>query len=293
MGAPTPGPCQPWVTTEGLRGLVNVREAIAKATADATKPTNPLPVSEETVDLVLSLAVGTATEVLFNLSGRRYAGECRAKIRPVARPTNVDTLGMMYHAYAYTGYGGAGAMSGQMASAMSTYGDNDPPVIVFDDYPVRSILEVKIDGVVIPANEYELRANRELVRMRVNSTTQSTERTGWPTSQVQDLPDTEPNTFSITYTYGADCGDGGRSACLKLAEMYACSNLGDKNRYPERMTNLSRQGVSVQVASVVDIMKQGGTGLYEVDLWLQTVNPSKQRQRSLVWSPSRPGNRRQ
>jgi hypothetical protein len=292
MSAPVPGPSEPWVTSDDLREMVNVRKAIAKAIEDSTKASNETPISTQMIDDVLSRAVGMATEVLFDLSGRRYAGENRATIRPVYRPVNADTLGMMRHSYSYGGYGGGSrAMSAQ--TAFTTYGNNDPPVIEFDDYPIRSIVEVKINGVIIPPDEYYLRGNKELVRMRVSATSTPTQQWGWPMAQVQDLPDTEPGTFSITYTYGADPGEGGRGACLQLAEMYACSNLGDKNRYPERMTSITRQGVSAQVASIVDVMKEGGTGLYVVDMWLKSVNPSKQRQRSLVWSPSRPSNRRQ
>jgi hypothetical protein len=61
--------------------------------------------------------------------------------------------------------------------------------------------------------------------------------------------------------------------------------LGDANQYPERVTNIVRQGVSMQVASVIDIMKTGGTGIRTVDMWIMSVNPQKRRKRPVVWSP--------
>lgn len=104
-------------------------------------------------------------------------------------------------------------------------------------------------------------------------------------SQINDLPDTEVGTFAITYSYGQDPGEGGRLACLKLAEYLALPMFGDSTRYPQRVTGFTRQGVSAMVVDVMDVLNKGSLGIYEVDSWLLAVNPHKARKRSSVWSP--------
>jgi hypothetical protein len=44
----------------------------------------------------------------------------------------------------------------------------------------------------------------------------------------------------------------------------------------------------VDIADSLDILKEGGTGLTSVDLWLHSVNPDARPQRAGVWSPDVP-----
>jgi hypothetical protein len=162
-----------------------------------------------------------------------------------------------------------------------------PPEIPLDNYPVTGIIEVKIDGVVIPPDEYELRNGRTVVRLRTSASANPTERWGWPTSQVGDLPDTENGTFSITYTYGQDPGDGGRLAAVKLAEYLVLPSFGGVTDFPTRVTDVTRQGISAKVTDAIDLLNKGTTGIYAVDLWLKSVNPSDARRQSVAWSPDR------
>ena len=288
MSAAMPGPGEPWIDVPTLLQSPVVREAIGKAEKKATSLT-PDPISQEYLDRLLARSVGMATEILFDLSGKRFTGKCGPKtIRPVARPLDADTLGLIYRGYGPNGYGIVGMGSSSAPPAISWYGVTYAPEIELPDFPIRDVLSVYIDGVLIPADEYELRDDRSLIRMRPTQSSVPTERYGWPTAQNLDIPDTQQGTFSITYTYGTDPGDGGRVACLKFAEVLACGALGDHSRYPERLQSISRQGVSMQVASVVDALKEKGTGIYEVDVWLLAVNPSRLRRRAVAWSPDRP-----
>jgi hypothetical protein len=183
--------------------------------------------------------------------------------------------------------------TGGEPGAFNQFGEQYPPIIEITTTPVREIVQVKIDGTVIPPIEYELRDFKQLVRIRPTASYTPTARWGWPTSQIEDLPDTEVGTFSITYMYGADPGEMGRVACLKLAEALLLPQLGDSTHYPERVTNIVRQGVSVQVASVIDVIKMGGSGIYEVDFFILSVNPNRGRRQAVAFSPDRPPNRRQ
>jgi hypothetical protein len=64
------------------------------------------------------------------------------------------------------------------------YGYVQPPMVELVPYPVTEIIEVWIDGVVIPPAEYQLQDFRTLVRMRPIPSFTPTERFGWPTCLV-------------------------------------------------------------------------------------------------------------
>lgn len=284
--ANTTGPCQPWIPTERLRRNVYVKRAVTKATRAADS--DDFPITEPEIDYMLASALATATDVLYGLSGRRFPGECTVTIRPLARPSDADLHGLVFRGYGLIGTGLLGANATSSPPALSMFGVSQAPEIAFEDYPVRQILEVKIDGDIIPADEYELRDQQTLIRTLPTASSQPTDRYGWPTSQRMDLPDTEPNTFSITYTYGADCGEGGRRACELLAAAWVCDELGDETRLPDRATSVERQGVTIQMASSEDLLQRGRTGIVQVDAWLQAVNPNNLTEDALVLTPDRP-----
>jgi hypothetical protein len=282
MAAPRTQLCSPWITSADVASLPPVAKALEKF-ADR----------EQGMTLCGQAADG-ASRILYELSGRRFPGVCGpVTIRPVSRPVDADTRGWVNRGWSYGGIGSASMMTLGMPPVVSGYGENDPPVITIYDYPVNEIVSVYIDGVLIPTDEYEVRNFRDLVRMRTTGNSSPTERWGWPTSQVEDLPDTEPGTFSVTYTYGMVPDYGGIIAAKKLAEVFALPQLGDVSRYPERLASISRQGVSASVANPMDLLQKGMTGIYEVDLWLKSINPNGNRRQAMVWSPDRAPNRRQ
>jgi len=284
-GQPRTGPCSPWITGSDLGSFDWVAKAAAKWLANTTDP--PQPRTQAQLDALYADAATQASELLYELSGRIFTGACGpVTIRPVARPSDADTRGIRglgagswYYSWG-SGYGATPDMG-----TVARYGRTDPPTIVLGGYPVTAILEVKIDGVVIPPDEYELRDYKQLVRMRPTAASAPTERYGWPTSQLQDLPDDQPGTFSVTYTYGVAPLASGVLACRKLAEYLALPQLGDTTKVPQRVTSVQRQGISAMVVDVMDIVKTGRTGIYEVDIWLRSVNPHQNARQAAVYSP--------
>lgn len=266
-----------------------VMQAVAKVNSKSTVWT------DTQLNALYANAANQASEILYSLSGRQFTGECGpVTIRPVARPIDADNRGSVSRgAWNYGGWGTGSQSHFGMPAVLSSYGQNEPPVIEIFDYPVNKIVEVKIDGVVIPPDEYELRDQKHLVRMRPTAESDPTDRWGWPTSQVQDLPDTQEGTFSITYTYGQDPGYAGRLACTVFAAYLLIPQLGDTSAYPQRVVNINRQGVAMQIASPIDILNKGMTGIEEVDAWILAVNPNKMRRQSVAFTPDRPPNRRQ
>lgn len=253
-----------------------------------SSPPNVEPLTDDQVQALCAQAADTATQILYLKAGKQFTGLCGpVTVRPVFRPTNADTRGWVFAGGGGWGYGwGASAMGNLgMPPVLALYAEEVGPVIPLPDFPVNEIIRVKIDGVIIPPDEYELRGHRDLLRMRPTSDFVPTERWGWPTSQIPDLPDTQQGTFSVTYTYGQDPGQGGRDAAVALAEFLVLPAFGAPGEYPQRTTTIVRQGVSMQIASAVDIMKSGGTGVYAADLWLASVNPKQHTRRPRVWSP--------
>lgn len=55
-----------------------------------------------------------------------------------------------------------------------------------------------------------------------------------------------------------------------------------ETRLPSTITSISRQGVSQTFTTVLDLMKEGATGIYEVDLFLSQYNVTRSRTRPRV-----------
>jgi hypothetical protein len=61
---------------------------------------------------------------------------------------------------------------------------------------------------------------------------------------------------------------------------------------PQRITSVSRQGVSYTILDQQDFLDELRTGIYEIDLYLKTANPDKARRPAKVFSPDMPVARR-
>jgi hypothetical protein len=237
-----------------------------------------------------------ASDILYELSGRVYPGECGpVTVRPVSRPTDMDTRAWgatLSTVGCVASQGFASAYGSFNPGVVAHYGSIEPPTIELP-YAVTEIVQVKIDGEVIPPAEYELRDFKSLVRTRLSAGRVPVARYGWPTSQIMDLPDTEPGTFSVTYMFGVAPPASGLLAVRKLAECLVLPQLGSTEHYPKRVTNVARQGVTAAITDVMDLVMKGGTGIYEVEVFLNSVNPNRNARQAAVWSPDlgRPGRR--
>jgi hypothetical protein len=288
MTQPRNGPCSPWINGDDVRSQPSISKAITKLGAAAP--------SSEDVLRICARAASASSTILYRLSGRVFTGPCGpVTIRPVARPADVDTRFWLSNnmGWGYSISWGACNYYGLGVGGVAThFGCSNPSEIEFGEYPITSIESVYIDGILIPTNEYEVRDHKTLVRLRTSASEIPTARWGWPTCQIPDIPLTEQGTFGVTYNYGQEVDEGGKLAALKFAEVLALPSLGDTTSYPTRVTAISRQGVSAQVASVIDVVKDHGLGIYEVDAWLLAVNPTKAKRQAKVWSPDLGRNRR-
>jgi hypothetical protein len=130
------------------------------------------------------------------------------------------------------------------------------------------IVSVEIDGVVVAADEYELREETWLVR----------------------LEGTWPCQTEVTYIYGKTPPESGRRAALKLAcEVYkSCTPGAGDCELPTGVTRVTRQGVTIERAFMQrDPDGVWRTGMAAVDFFLNSVNPNGIPRRATFWSPSR------
>jgi hypothetical protein len=153
--------------------------------------------------------------------------------------------------------------------------------------PVERILEVRIDGILLGADNYRVDNRRKLVAMG---------DVCWPTCQDLSKPAGQAGTWSVTYQRGEPVPAAGRWAAGLLAcqLMLACepASVGDC-ALPGNLQRIAREGIEMDLAPLTiggedGSVSFGKTGIPEVDLWLAAYNPGGHRGRSRVYSPDRP-----
>jgi hypothetical protein len=259
FGPGTTPPCSAWTTRAGVASCC---AGFADDTTDAQ-----------------DAAIRAATEILYEVSNGLYPGECG----PVTvRPCNQACSCWGPWSYGL-GYSWDPTRSLWACDAKAC-GCSPTSDVVLSGVPIREIVEVTIDGVALDADEYNLMEPNRLVRLR--DITAPHVRLVWPGCQAMDLPDTEEGTFSVTYTYGADPPQAGRSAAAALAcEIWqACSPAGEC-ALPENVTRTIREGITIESAPfAASSLKAGATGIAAIDSFVGLFGGAGTG-RSSVWSP--------
>jgi len=102
-----------------------------------------------------------------------------------------------------------------------------------------------------------------------------------------------PADIEVSYSYGAEPPALGKMAARRIAIEFIKLWMGDTDcALPQRVTSVTRQGVTYTVLDSQDFLEEMRVGIYEVDLFLKTVNPNKAQKRSKVFSPDVPRARR-
>jgi hypothetical protein len=253
------GLCSPWVDSTAIAA----RSDMADVAADAA---------------TLDAACLDASSLLYALSGRQFPGVCTATVRPVDYPYGCTHVTALRDGLA------SGRLTLDSWTAATGGGFCGDGGLDLGLYPIRSAISVKINGQVLDPSTYRVDGERWLVRPDVLF---------WPTAQRLDLPDSADGTFSVTVQFGADPPAHGVSAAARLAaELAKDRTPGATSGLPRRVTNVTRQGVSVTAIDPMTYMRDGLVGIYEVDAFLTSVNPHRQTAPPLVWSPDLPRRRR-
>lgn len=208
-------------------------------------------------------AIDTATLILWRLTGAQYALQ-RLRARPCARVQDWE--------HEYTSGAGIRPARGMTPTLYGGRWHNlacsggscqsDGPSSVRLPGPVSRVLEIEVEGEVIPSGTYAVEGDR-------------VKRAGgepWPRQKLQ-RPLGEPGTWSVTYLRGIAPPAGAGSMVAILAKELYLQAVGDKGcRLPRQWQSVTRQGVSIQRISQTDLL-QHGTGLPEVDMWIKALNP--------------------
>ena len=132
------------------------------------------------------------------------------------------------------------------------------------EWPATGIEEVKIDGLVVDESEYFIYDDRKLVR-----------REGcFPKCQNLQADSDAPGTFEVTYLHGFPLDVAGQAVLDTLACEFLKACLGVACGLPTRWRSISREGISIDQIDNFETLSQGRVGIFEVDQWLATVNPS-------------------
>jgi hypothetical protein len=238
-------------------------------------------------------AVEAATGIIWALSGRQF-GTCAVTLRPCRRSCYDDawwsawgapwsTTGQADTAYAGDlSYGPFGWFAMGCGSCAGECGCSDISETLLPS-PVNSVTQVMIDGVALDPSAYRVDNNRLLVR---------TDGQRWPRCNDLAKADDQPGAWSVTAQYGKDVPTGGRLAVGELACEILRAMDGKDCRLPAGVTNIARQGVTINFPDLGELFRKGRTGLYLPDAFIASVNPYNMASRSRVYSVDRPGVRR-
>jgi hypothetical protein len=142
--------------------------------------------------------------------------------------------------------------------------------------PVAGVSEVRVDGVVIDPASYRVDDAQWLVRQ---------DGLTWPICQDYNLASGLPGTWDVTYFRGTPVPDSVLAAAGTLACEYAKACAGQNCRLPGRVSSIIRQGVSIQMVDMDTLIKNGYTGLVEVDQIIRVYNPGGLTHRLRLYSP--------
>lgn len=231
-------------------------------------------------------AVSMATRVLWKLSGMQF-GTCSITLRPCRR----ECYGEWPWGWNEwnSGWRGSEVWTGfrywfPFSCGACTSGCSCTEVSeVVLPTPVNEITSVLVDGAELPTTSYRVDNNRLLVR---------TDGQRWPQCNDLNKDDTEAGTWSVTANYGQGVPDSARMAMGELACEIVKAGKGEDCRLPPGVVSLARQGVTIQYPDVGQLLKDGRTGLYLVDMFLAAENPNGLKQRARFYSVDRPLPRR-
>ena len=224
-------------------------------------------------------AAKTASHLLWAMSGRKYSGETVVTERYTCvlrrsrlGASNKNTDGVLFGGTVYNIP--SGDFDYDEYSSLTVDGISPESRIKLRGGPVTRIITIRNrNGSLIDPTSYYLVDH---------STIHVSLATPWT-----------PCNTEITYAYGQNPPTSGKMAARTLAIEFAKLWSDDETcALPQRVTSVSRQGVSFTILDQQDFIQELRTGLYVIDLFLKSVNPDGARRKSKVYSVDTPRARR-
>lgn len=281
------GPCTPWCDPQ------DVWRRCGLPTFEEDGTLTPIPVD-------MTVYAQAASWLLWMMEGRLHTGRCVKTVRPCGNvPCGFQVLsrGFVVWPWYQNGWG----WNGYDWSFPGWWGGGCGCVpldrIYLSGYPVREIIEVKIDGVPLPEYDtsgfpnWRLDGRRMLTRMASSDGTAMR----WPACQRLDMEDDQPGTFSVTLAYGQDPPPMGQLAAAQLAcELYK-AGTDEECQLPAGTIRVTRAGVTIEKLAVLGFYRQSSnrygkqarwqTGLELVDAYLNAANPFGLTRRPVIMAP--------
>jgi hypothetical protein len=222
---------------------------------------------------IQSYAINMATQIMWTSTGRIF-NLCDMTVRPCWNPVmptyqtypsvwNAGQYGGAYGWGLFSGVFGYGVLGGFCGCGVGGGACNCTPPQIELPTPVYQVLSVTENGAVLPNSSWRM-DDEFLVR---------TDGQAWNYRQDLTQPLTATNTWAVRYLRGIPVPTNLNDAAGILAGEYAKLRMGQACRLPNRLTSVTRQGVTAQYVSAQDMIKDGFTGILEVDQAIRSVNP--------------------
>lgn len=217
-------------------------------------------------------AIALATSTLRSLTGNQVGG-CPKTVRPCTGGCDTFSGAQMWAGYGpFYPLNWSGTWTNCGCAGGCIHNGLELP------RPVGSVDRVTIDGEDLLDGDYRVINGNILIR---------TDGEPWPTTQDLTKPDTEEGTWSVTYLNAYPVDANGAYAAGLLACEYAKACSGQKCSLPAGVTEISRAGVTMSIAS--GAFPGGMTGIRAVDAYIRALNPKGLAAPSTVWVPPKRG----
>lgn len=223
-------------------------------------------------------AIRTASYLLWGMSGRKYTGTTTVSERYI---TSINALRYQgtsaknFYPHLVAGDVYNVPTEDWTDSAYQSDGTSSLSRIRLRGKPVHQVHLVRslYDGKIVSPDKYYVAEHSSLIAYQ---------GTPWP-----------PGNIEVTYSYGALPPAAGRQAAKLLAiELIKLWSGSDDCMLPQRVTSVSRQGVSFTILDNQEFLNELRVGIYAVDLFLKVANPMKSLMPARVWNPDLPRARR-
>lgn len=203
--------------------------------------------------------------VMWAATGRRF-GTCTRVARPCGRQcSNQMYSGQYWSEGTWLPYIVDGVWRNCWCGCDGGFGccSCEPRCQVYLNGPVASVSGVSVDGTSVPASAWRVDNGKWLVR---------TDGDCWPVCQDYNV-DSGVGTFIVTYQQGLAVPSVVARAAGELACEWAKACLGQPCRLPQRVQSVTRQGVSVSMVPIEQLLSHGLTGVETVDQIIRSINP--------------------
>lgn len=196
-----------------------------------------------------------ASDILFELSGRQWRGTGQSRVQITSTNQSLPVVI-------------PGWVPLPAVPDMTVFGScrGGYELVKLPSSPVTSVDEVTIGDDVLDPDAYWC---------DVAGLMERTDLQAWPAD----------GSLHVSFTHGIAPPEGGKRAALSLAVELAKAANGDGSCRLRNFQTITREGITMAAVNLRDALASGLTGLYEVDLWLKSVNPHGMKRRGGAWTP--------